>query len=140
MSSKISALFFFAVVIALTLSSCGRKTTRKDGSALQSSIQLDSISAHIGTFPKSASTRTTVFTFTNVGDAPLEFLDHDVSCGCVSAAFPEKPVKPGKKGEIHVTFRGKNKDAGKIYYKVYAETHGDPRVIILRIHGQMTEN
>lgn len=139
MSSRITAFFLLASIIALALSSCGGKTTRKDGTPTQSSIQLDSTSAHIGTFPKSASTKTTVFTFTNVGDAPLEFLDHDVSCGCISAAFPEKPIKPGKRGEIHVTFRGKNKDAGKVYYKVYVETNGDPRVVTLRIHGQMTE-
>ena len=128
------------MTLSFSLFSCGGKKTRSDGSPKVASIQLDSTSAHIGTFPKSASTRTTVFTFTNVGDAPLEFLDHDVSCGCVSATFPEKPVKPGKKGEIHVTFKGKNKSPGKVYYKVYVETNGDPRILTLRINGQMTEN
>lgn len=135
-------LLYVLLVLSVSfgLSSCRDKTIRKDGSPKVASIQLDSTSAHIGTFPKSASTRTTVFTFTNVGDAPLEFLDHDVSCGCVSATFPEKPVKPGKKGEIHVTFKGKNKNPGKVYYKVYVETNGDPRILTLRINGQMTEN
>ena len=131
--------YIFPILLAILVASCGRKTTKADGSPKVSSIQLDSTSAWIGTFPKSDSRRTTVFTFTNVGDAPLEFLDHDVSCGCVSASFPEKPIKPGKKGEIHVTFKGQNKDPGKVYYKVYVETNGDPRVFTLRIHGQMTE-
>ena len=86
--------YIFPLLLAILVASCGRKTTKADGSPKVSSIQLDSTSAWIGTFPKSDSRRTTVFTFTNVGDAPLEFLDHDVSCGCVSASFPEKPIKP----------------------------------------------
>ena len=127
------------VPLVILAASCGRKTTRPDGSPKMAAIQLDSTSAHIGTFPKSASRKTVVFTFTNVGDAPLEFLDVDYSCGCVSATYPEKPVKPGKKGEIVVTYKGQNKDPGKVYQKVYFAVSGKPENFVLRIHGQMTE-
>ena len=132
--------FSCLITIVVLAASCGRKTTRPDGSPKMASIQFDSTSAHLGTFPRSASTKSTVFTFTNVGDAPLEFLDVDYSCGCVSATYPEKPVKPGKRGEIVVTFKGKYKDPGKVYQKVYFAVTGEPENFVLRIHGQMTEN
>lgn len=130
------SLFFPLAVLAV---SCGSKTTRPDGTPKESSIQLDSTSAHLGTFPRSASNKATVFTFTNVGDAPLVFEYTDVSCNCVTAVFPEKPVKPGKKGEIRVYYKGQGKRPGKVYQKVYAKTNGTPSILTLRIHGQMTE-
>lgn len=131
-------LLFITLVFILV--SCGGKGPRKDGSPREASVRLDSTTARLGTFPKSAGKVSTVFTFTNDGDAPLEFLDHDVSCGCVSAVFPDKPVKPGRSGEILVTFKGKNKNPGKVYYKVYVETNGSPHTFVLRVTGQMTEN
>lgn len=120
------------------LISCKSKV-RDDGTPRQASIQLDSVDARLGTFPHSASTQSTVFTFTNVGDADLEFLDVDYSCGCVSAVYPEKPVKPGKSGKIVVTYKGRLKKPGKVYQKVYFAVSGKPSNFVLRIHGQMTE-
>jgi len=135
-------VFLFGLILlsALLFSCSGKGKGGKDGAKRQAVIQLDSTSAWLGTFPKSQSVRSTVFTFTNVGDANLEFLDMDVSCGCVSAVLPEKPIKPGKKGEIIVTFRGKNKKPGKVYQKVYVEVNCDPPTFVLRVSGQMTEN
>lgn len=130
----ISALFIIG------FSSCGPKSVRKDGTPKRASIQLDSTTAQLGTFPRSASMRTTVFTFTNVGDAPLEFLDMSVSCNCISAVYPDKPVKPGKKGEIVVTYKGNNKNPGKFQYRVYFAVTGSPRTFFLRVKGDMTEN
>ncbi len=133
-------LFIFSVLLVLACCSCGSRTVRKDGTPKRASIQLDSTTAWLGTFPRSASMRTTVFTFTNVGDAPLEFLDMSVSCNCVSAVYPEKPVKPGKKGEIVVSYKGNNKSPGKFQYRVYFAVTGSPRTFFLRVKGDMTEN
>ena len=138
MSSGFRLIVLFALVVSL-FASCGRNT-KKNADIKGASIQLDSTFARLGTFPKSQSLRTTVFTFTNVGDEPLEFLDMDVSCGCVSATYPEKPVKPGKKGEIVVTYRGRNTKPGKVYQKLYFEVSGDPAIFTLRVGGVMTEN
>lgn len=139
-----SLRYFSLTVVALcsllSLCSCGSKNVRKDGTPKRASIQLDSTTAWLGTFPRSASMRTTVYTFTNVGDAPLEFLDMSVSCNCVSATYPEKPVKPGKKGEIVVTYKGNNKSPGRFMHRVYFAVTGSPRTFFLRVKGEMTEN
>ena len=140
MSIRKIALFALSALLVFVCSSCGSRTVRKDGTPKRASIQLDSTTAWLGTFPRSASMRTVVYTFTNVGDAPLEFLDVSYSCNCLSAVYPDKPVKPGKKGEIVVTYKGNNKSPGKFQYRVYFAVTGSPRTFFLRVKGDMTEN
>ncbi len=44
------------------------------------------------------------FEFTNTGNKPLIVVQVTASCGCTRPEFPTKPIKPGKKGKIKVTF------------------------------------
>ena len=44
------------------------------------------------------------FTFTNIGDAPLIIEKVQPTCGCTIAKKPEKPVMPGEKGEIEISY------------------------------------
>ncbi len=45
-----------------------------------------------------------VFEFTNVGDAPLIIEKIKSPCGCTVPTKPEKPIMPGEKGEIEVSY------------------------------------
>ncbi|WP_428742709.1 DUF1573 domain-containing protein [Tenacibaculum sp.] len=45
-----------------------------------------------------------VFEFTNVGDAPLIIKDVKSTCGCTVPKKPEKPIMPGEKGQIEVSY------------------------------------
>ena len=45
-----------------------------------------------------------IFTFTNVGDQPIIIKNIQSSCGCTVPKKPEKPVVPGEKGEIKVSY------------------------------------
>ncbi|CAM1357422.1 MULTISPECIES: DUF1573 domain-containing protein [Tenacibaculum] len=45
-----------------------------------------------------------VFEFTNVGDAPLIIKDIRSTCGCTVPKKPEKPIMPGEKGQIEVSY------------------------------------
>ncbi|MGG8496853.1 DUF1573 domain-containing protein [Tenacibaculum sp. TC6] len=45
-----------------------------------------------------------VFEFTNVGDAPLVINDIRSTCGCTVPKKPEKPIMPGEKGQIEVSY------------------------------------
>ena len=42
--------------------------------------------------------------FTNIGDAPIIIKNIQSSCGCTVPKKPEKPVMPGEKGEIKVSY------------------------------------
>ena len=44
------------------------------------------------------------FVFTNTGENNLWIDAVDAGCGCVQASHPQKPVKPGKVGEIELEF------------------------------------
>lgn len=44
------------------------------------------------------------FVFTNVGDAPIIISNIQSSCGCTVPKKPEKPIMPGEKGEIKVSY------------------------------------
>ncbi|MCL7754985.1 DUF1573 domain-containing protein [Polaribacter sp. Z022] len=48
-----------------------------------------------------------VFVFTNVGDKPLIIKNIQSTCGCTVPEKPEKPIMPGKKGEIKVSYNTK---------------------------------
>lgn len=45
-----------------------------------------------------------VFVFTNIGDAPIIIKNIKSSCGCTVPKKPEKPIMPGEKGEIKVSY------------------------------------
>ena len=45
-----------------------------------------------------------VFEFTNIGDAPLIIKNIKSSCSCTVPKKPEKPIMPGKKGQIEVSY------------------------------------
>mgnify|MGYP000521875450 CR=1 FL=1 len=45
-----------------------------------------------------------VFVFTNIGDAPLIIKNIQSSCGCTVPKKPEKPIMPGEKGKIEVSY------------------------------------
>ncbi|WP_299119541.1 DUF1573 domain-containing protein [uncultured Tenacibaculum sp.] len=50
----------------------------------------------------SEGTRT--FEFTNIGDAPLIITGVQSTCGCAVPKKPEKPIMPGEKGQIQVSY------------------------------------
>ena len=57
-----------------------------------------------GTIMEAKGPVTCTFEFTNTGDKPLLIIDAAASCGCTRPEFPAKPIKPGKKGKIKVTY------------------------------------
>lgn len=45
-----------------------------------------------------------VFEFTNIGNAPLIIKDIKSTCGCAIPKKPERPIMPGEKGQIEVSY------------------------------------
>ena len=44
------------------------------------------------------------FEFTNIGDAPLIIKEIKSTCGCTVPKKPERPIMPGEKGEISISY------------------------------------
>ena len=69
------------------------------------------------------------FIFTNTGNEPLVIINVNASCGCTRPEFPKKPIMPGKKGEIKVTFNPAGRP-GEFVKDVKVRTNGNKRPIL----------
>ncbi len=54
------------------------------------------------------------FSFTNIGDAPINISNAVASCGCTTPVFPFLPIEPGEKGQILVRFNSKDRLGGQV--------------------------
>ena len=74
------------------------------------------------------------FEVINTGNKPLLILDVLVSCGCTKPEFSTKPIKPGKKGKIKVTFSPAGR-AGAFHKSIKVKTNGREVRTTLTIEG-----
>lgn len=102
-------------------------------------VKFDEMLLDIGTFPKDSSVRHCVFKFKNQSREKLYFYKASPDCPCVSVELPKKPVPPGSRGEIHVTYDGRNKEVGEMRHWIYFHTNIEPKSFRLRISGVMVE-
>ena len=91
-----------------------------------------------GTFSETSGPKTCIFKYKNETDIPIFIRDVVVSCGCTTAKWSGKPLKPDESGEIQVTFT--NDTGAMILDKtitVYMSSRVKPK--ILRIKGIITQ-
>ncbi len=102
-------------------------------------IKFDKNSHDFGSFSESKPVVECVFTFTNIGDAPLVIHQATGSCGCTSPEYPKEPIMPGKKGTIKVTYNGNGRLPGHFRKSITIRTNAKTEMIRLYIEGDMTE-
>lgn len=105
----------------------------------QAEIKFDKITQDLGTFSVNSPVKTATFTFTNVGNAPLVLNQVVASCGCTVPRYDKKPVAPGQKGTITVTYNGTGKFAGHFKKSITVRSNGKVEMTRLYIEGVMTE-
>lgn len=91
-----------------------------------------------GDIPYRGEPRTAKFVFTNTGDSPLIILRAELSCSCLSADFPKRPVAPGETGVIEVTYTPK-KDTGKFENTARIITNATVKRHTLFLEGNVTK-
>ena len=106
----------------------------------QASIKFDKMIHNFGTFSEDQPTQKCVFTFTNVGTAPLIINQAVASCGCTIPSYTKAPIKPGEKGEIKVTYNGTGAFPGHFKKTITVRTNGVTQLTRLYIEGVMSEN
>jgi hypothetical protein len=77
------------------------------------------------------------FVFTNVGDAPLIIKNVQSSCGCTVPEKPEKPIMPGEKGEIKVSYDTKRPGGFSKAITIFSNAKNARKVI--KIKGFVTK-
>ncbi|MFR8552931.1 MAG: DUF1573 domain-containing protein [Bacteroides cellulosilyticus] len=79
-----------------------------------------------------------VFTFTNVGDAPLVIHQAVASCGCTVPEYTQEPVLPGKTGTVKITYNGTGKYPGHFKKSITLRTNAKTEMMRLFVEGDMT--
>ena len=74
------------------------------------------------------------FEFKNGGNEPLVILSARASCGCTRPEYPEKPIKPGEKGKIKITYNPAGRP-GEFDRKIKIQTNDKNRRPVLKITG-----
>jgi len=77
------------------------------------------------------------FEFKNVGKQPIVISEAHGSCGCTVPQWPHEPIKPGKKGKIHVTYNTAGRP-GPIQKDVYITSNAEQSPMVLHIRGTVT--
>ena len=97
-------------------------------------ITFKEISYNFGTIKESKGPVTHKFEFTNTGNKPLILTNVTASCGCTLPEYPTKPINPGKKATIKVTFSPIGR-AGAFKKTVKVKTNGREPRSVLQIQG-----
>ncbi len=74
-----------------------------------------------------------VFGFANKGNAPLQILSVQPSCGCLDVAFPSQPIEAGGRGEIQVTYDARM--MGTFFKDLLVSTNASPDPVRLAMQG-----
>lgn len=77
------------------------------------------------------------FSYTNTGNSPLAILWAKASCGCTTPEYQRKPLKPGEKAEVKVTFNPKGQ-AGEVNKDIrlrFRNGNGKSEEIVLHLKG-----
>ncbi len=123
-------------MMAVLLFACVSFASAQDN---QAQIKFDKVSHDFGTFSESNPVQECVFTFTNVGQAPLIINQAVASCGCTVPSYTKEPIAPGKTGAIKVTYNGKGKFPGHFKKSITVRTNGKPEMSRLYVEGTMEE-
>lgn len=76
------------------------------------------------------------FIFTNTGDEPLILSNVRASCGCTTPKWTQKPVMPGKTGEIGVRYNTNNQGGFTKTITITSNAVNEPRVVV-KIKGNV---
>lgn len=100
-------------------------------------LRFDATEWDFGTIAEADGKVTHRFGFANSGGRPVAVIDAAAACGCTVPAYSKRPVLPGERAEIAVTFDPTNRPGrfDKIV-SVFTSERSDP--IRLRITGRVT--
>ena len=103
----------------------------------QAEFKFDQITINVGTFPASSPVKKAVFTFTNVGNAPLVINEVIASCGCTIPKYDRRPIAPGQKGSIEITYNGQGKFTGHFKKRITITSNARTEMTRIYIDGVM---
>jgi hypothetical protein len=102
----------------------------------QSKIVFDKVEHDFGTFKEEDGLQTHSFTFVNKGNTPLILNNVMASCGCTTPEWTQKPIAPGEKGFIKVSYNPQGRP-GPFNKTITVSTNAENAQTVLRIGGMV---
>ncbi|WP_103864454.1 DUF1573 domain-containing protein [Aquimarina sp. I32.4] len=114
-------ILFLASLFVITMTACtndSTKKTEKNTASVTTSQEKKNAEYAVLSFAENEYNFGTIsegdivnhkFSFTNTGTVPLIILTAKGSCGCTVSKWSKKPIAPGEKGEMLVTFNSNDK-------------------------------
>ena len=102
-------------------------------------IKFDKLTHNFGTITDKDPVQKCTFTFTNVGNAPLVINQAVASCGCTVPQYSKKPIMPGEKGSITVTFNSRGQFPSHFKKTVTVRSNGKIEMTRLYVEGTIAE-
>ncbi len=127
---QISIIF---MMVLMSVISASAKDKTDDGRA---EVMFYTTTHDFGYIKESKGPVTCVFEFENTGNAPLLIITASATCGCTRPEYPTKPIKPGKKGKIKVTFNPIGRP-GPFRKNVKVKTNAKQKTVNLFVDGSV---
>ena len=93
----------------------------------QPEIKFENTTYDFGKIKEEGGKVTGRFTFTNIGDEPLELTNVRPGCGCTAANYTKGAIAPGEQGFIEATYNPYNRPG--VFNKNIRVTTNEPRFI-----------
>lgn len=103
----------------------------------QAKITFATAEHDFGTFKEEDGSQSYNFDFVNEGDSPLILSNVQASCGCTTPEWTQKPIAPGEKGFIKVSYNPANRP-GVFTKTITVTANGETPRTVLRIQGEVT--
>jgi len=100
----------------------------------QAKIVFDKVEHDFGTFKEEGGLQTYSFTFVNKGNTPLILNNVMASCGCTTPEWTQKPVAPGERGFIRVSYNPQDRP-GPFHKTITVSSNAVNPQTVLRIEG-----
>ena len=123
---KIKIVIFFLITVFTTNVTKAQSVGAK--------IVFDEEEHDFGNIKEAAGAQSFIFSFTNKGDKPLIIEKISVSCGCTTSDWTKKPVIPGAKGKIMITYHPENRP-GEFQQRICVFSNAENDQTFLEING-----
>lgn len=121
-------------IAAIAMSAAAQKRSKTS----ESEIEFTRVEHNFGIVPEGGKKVSCTFEYTNTGDHPLVITRITTTCKCVEYNFSKKPVAPGGKGVIKITYNPK-KQEGMFYKVIQVFTNTAEERHLLTVRGEVIE-
>ena len=130
---KYTLLVVMAVAVAtlgVSAQSSAEVTQQQQQSGPRMTFEV--MSYDFGEFSKGGQSKQFDFEFTNTGDAPLVIVRSKSSCRCIEVALPKRPIAPGAKGVVTITYVPKDSGVFHKGVEIFANIPGGSLTLFVK--------